>query len=283
MRFIWTLEKLIQEALKYKTRSEFQKKSKSAANAAFNMKVIDIVCSHMPKRVDMSGENHPRYRWTLKKIQDEAIKYKTRGEFQEKSDNAFQAAFKRGLLDQICGHMEESATKPWLDEELHRIALKHSSRSELIENNFDVYKSAWRRGSLDKICSHMKESQNTSNPERQLLNIIKTIFPKTKRIRDSKVMIKSKPHIHGFDIDIFVSELNLGIEFDGKYYHSFEGLKRARKHWPDEDIHNYHEIKDAWFASKGIKILHINEKDWKNDSKKSIDKCLEFLGILKCA
>jgi hypothetical protein len=42
---------------------------------------------------------------------------------------------------------------------------------------------------------------------------------------DNKVKIKGKPYIHGFDIDIFIPELNIGIEFDGGYYHTFAGLK----------------------------------------------------------
>jgi len=70
-----------------------------------------------------------------------------------------------------------------------------------------------------------------------------------------------------------------GIEFDGTYYHSFEFMRKTthKKSWPDEDIHNYHEIKDAWFASKGIQILHIKEEDWKLDKDQCIKKCLQFL------
>ena len=37
---------------------------------------------------------------------------------------------------------------------------------------------------------------------------------------------------------------------------------KGKKLWSDEDIRNYHEIKDAWFATKGIKILHIKEEEW---------------------
>ena len=93
------------------------------------------------------------------------------------------------------------------------------------------------------------------------------------------VKIKNRPNIHGFEIDVFVPRLNKGIEYDGSWPHSFEGLKRGRSKWSDDDIQNYHKLKDDWFASKGIKILHIKEKDWKKDKQACIDKCLKFLGV----
>ena len=56
---------------------------------------------------------------------------------------------------------------------------------------------------------------------------------------------------------------------------------KSKKNWPDEAIQNYHQIKDAHFLSKGIKILHIKEENWNKDGQACIYKCLEFLGITK--
>ena len=95
-----------------------------------------------------------------------------------------------------------------------------------------------------------------------------------------KVKIKIKPHIQRFEIDIYVPELNKGIEFDGTYHHSFDGLRRSRKHWPVKDVKNYHKIKDSWFLSTGIEILHIKEKDWMENKEKCIKKCFDFLGVV---
>lgn len=71
----------------------------------------------------------------------------------------------------------------------------------------------------------------------------------------------------------------MGIEFDGKYWHSAKGLKRSRKHWPEEDIINYHEIKDNYFLSQGIQILHIKEEDWHINRSLCISQIEQFLGI----
>ena len=125
------------------------------------------------------------------------------------------------------------------------------------------------------------QNNGTSKPEIELFEIIKKIIPSVKKLRDRKVKIEGKPYIHGFDIDILAPELNLGIEFDGPYHHSFEYMRKDPKRceWTDEDIRNYHEIKDAWFATKGIAILHIEWDDWKQNKESCINRCLEFLGL----
>jgi hypothetical protein len=129
----------------------------------------------------------------------------------------------------------------------------------------------------------MKILGGTSAQEIELRDIIKSFYPKAhafrKRSKKTEILVKGKPHIQGFDLDIYVPELRKGIEFDGDYHHSFDFMRKDPKKakWPDEDVRNYHEIKDSYFLSKGIEILHIKEKDWKKDKQACIGKCLEFL------
>jgi len=40
-------------------------------------------------------------------IKDEAMKYNTRREFHKGAPNAYNAAYKRGLLEEICSHMTD--------------------------------------------------------------------------------------------------------------------------------------------------------------------------------
>lgn len=120
-------------------------------------------------------------------------------------------------------------------------------------------------------------STNTSKAEKELLSHIGGIHGDARSKRFSKLIIDNKPHINRFDIDIFVPSLNKGIEFDGTYWHSDKGLKRSRSHWPDCDIKDYHEIKDNYFLSIGIQILHIKEEDWIKDKEACLKRCLEFL------
>jgi hypothetical protein len=255
------------KALTYATRSSFEAGSPNDYHAAHKKGWLDQVCSHMESR---------HTNWTKELLQQDALRFTTRTDFAKQS-TGYNAAWKMGILDEICGHMEVKLTY-WTDEELAAEALKHTTKTEFSNASSSAYVAAHKRGLIPTICSHMKDSVNTSVAELSLFNYIKSIYPTTKKIRDMTVKIQDKPHIHGFDIDIYTPELRKGIEFDGKYWHSTEALKNQKPHWPLEDVENYHQLKDSWFASKGIQVLHIKEEDWIKDKEECIKKCLEFLG-----
>jgi hypothetical protein len=284
----WTLDKLQEEASKYKTRNEFCKHGNKAYQAAQKKGLLDKICAHMEDRIPSVGKDSNNFKWTIEKLQTEASKYKTKGEFAEKSFNAYQSAIYQDLLDKICAHMptrkrlprEKHSQFKWTLEKIQEEALKYDKREEFKRNKGGAWSAAQELGILDQVCSHMKASTNISLAEQDLFNIIIAIYAKTQRLYDRKVKIENKPYIKGFNIDIYVPELRKGIEFDGKYWHSFEVMRKSddRKEWPDEDVRNYHELKDAWFASKNIALLHIKEEDWKKDKQACVDKCLNFLG-----
>ena len=262
IRLKWTTEALHIEALKYPTRNDFKKNS-PAYQTARRRGILEEICSHM--------EPSKTGTYSIEEIASEAKKYNTRKEFEIGSRWAYIAAWKRDLLDTICSHMSPMLTY-WTDEMLQNEANKHKNRSK-------AYYAAHLRGILDQICAHMGVSGSSSIPEMELLFLIKSIYPMAKKIRDSSVSIPNKPYIRGFDIDIYVPELNKGIEFDGKYWHSPQGLRKGRPNWSDEDLRNYHEIKDSWFSSKGIQILHIGQNDWESNKNESISKIENFLGV----
>jgi len=276
-RFKWTFKKLQSEAIKYSTKQEFRVNNPKAWTAACKRRILDKICKHMVSGI-RSGKDHPNFKWTDKKLELEAFKYKTRWEFQCNSKSAFSTAHRRGILDKICAHMELRLIY-WSDELLMKEANKYSNRTDFMLGSPSAYIIAKKRKIFDKICTHMPLSRCSSKPEDELINIIKKYFPSIIKLRDRKVRIENKPYIKGFDIDGLVPELKLGIEFDGKRWHSFEQMRkdRRKKSWSDDDIRNYHEIKDAWFLTKGIRILHIKEEDWLKNKQACINKCLAFL------
>ena len=99
MKLIWTKERCLEYALRYSTRGEFRKESPSAYGRSLRSKWIDEVCSHM---VEMKN---PKGYWTKERCKDEALKYKTRSEFNVKSSSAYSKSWESDWLDEICSHM----------------------------------------------------------------------------------------------------------------------------------------------------------------------------------
>jgi hypothetical protein len=267
-RRIWYLETLRQEALKHKTKREFKNKNPSAYTVACKLKILESICAHMPEVINKPISD--------RKAKEEALKYTTRGDFQKYSPKAYTAALKRGFLPEICKNMS-SPHEIWTVEKLQIEALKYKKRGEFKRNNPSAYAITRMRGLLNQICGHMEKSGGVSILEMELFEQILAIHPSAKRRRFTKLTITGKPLITCLEIDIYIPELKKGIEFDGMYWHSAKGLKRSRPDWSEEDLLNYHEIKDSYFLSQGIQILHIREKDWLKDKEVCIKRCLEFL------
>ncbi len=262
----WTREELIEEALKYNTRGKFRKNSPGPYGKACKLGILDEICGHMLKSKVAPISNE--------ELQRRSLLYSSRAEFIEQDASGYGIAKDKGILDEICSHMPPPNTL-WTYEMLKEEALKYTNKVIFREESPSAYSTAKARKIIKDICSHMRQS--VSIQEESLFNLIKEKYPKTQKFRDSKVEIADKPLIKGFDIDVYIPELRKGIEFDGKYWHSVEGLKRSRKNWPEEDLENYHKIKDGYFLSKGIRLFHIKEEDWKKDRKGCLRKVFEFL------
>lgn len=87
-------------------------------------------------------------------LQAEALKFNTRLEFAKNSNNAYQIAHERSILDKICAHMV-SNTIYWTNEMLTEEALKFETRGEFRKKSPSAYTIAITRNILDLICAHM--------------------------------------------------------------------------------------------------------------------------------
>jgi hypothetical protein len=264
--------KCIQEALKFDTKNEWAQNSRISYMAAQKFKWIKECSLHMPLR----AESSVGIIWTEDKCLKEALKFNTIKEWRKNSHTSYVTSVKKKILEKCQKHMKIirciHTLKSCMEE-----ALKYTSRGEWEKNEPNSYTYAYRKNILNQCTVHMKIISGISGAENDLFNILYVKFSNVYKLSDRRAKIEGKPHIQGFDIDIFIPGLNKGIEFDGTYYHSFKGLKRGRSKWPDEDLKNYHQIKDGYFLTKGIQILHIKEEDWLKDKKECVQRCLEFL------
>jgi hypothetical protein len=150
----WTYDKCKEEALKYKTKTEYQKNSKGAYNSSRNNGWFEDICSHMISNVI----NKPYGYWTYERCKDEALKYKTRMEFKINSAGAYKSLMKNKWFSNLCVHMLVSKKlihNYWTYERCKDEALKYKTKKDYKKNSIRSYYAATRKHWIDNICSHM--------------------------------------------------------------------------------------------------------------------------------
>lgn len=96
----WTFERCIDEAKKYKTKNEWQKKSGAAYKASLINGSYDKCTNHMLKK-----QIKPINYWNKERCIEEALKYKTRSEWDKNNSSSNSAARKNGWYEECTKHM----------------------------------------------------------------------------------------------------------------------------------------------------------------------------------
>lgn len=154
----WNLKKCQEDALMYKTKSEWGKKSASAYATAMKNKWLDKCCKHM------ISAHKPNGFWTLSECKIDAKKYKTIKEWQ-KNSTGYSTAYKRGWIKKCCIHMKRTSNEPgyWTKERCLKSALKYNRRDMWATKDNKAYLAARRAGFADYCCKHMGRDVNPPN------------------------------------------------------------------------------------------------------------------------
>lgn len=86
------------------------------------------------------------------------------------------------------------------------------------------------------------QTHGTSNIEQQIYDSILANYNGT-------ILRRTKSIISPYELDIFLPDINLGIEFNGNYWHSMEAGQ----------ANNYHLMKSLLCRDKSIRLIHIYE------------------------
>lgn len=97
----------------------------------------------------------------------------------------------------------------------------------------------------------------TSRPEEEIFDYISTFYDKEIK-RNIRSIIKDENH--SYELDIYLHNVKVAIEFNGTYWHS--NLFKDKY---------YHQTKTKLCKEKNIILIHIFEFDWIKDK----NKCLE--------
>lgn len=146
----WRNYRCIEDARKYKTKSEWKKNSGSAYKIAYDNGWLDECCEHM------ITTRKPKSYWTKRRCIEDAKKYEKRSEWQKKSTSAYHKALKKNWLDECCSHMPNASKKNyWTKDHCIEDAKKYNRRIDWQKKSKGAYKSAWKNKWLDECCGHM--------------------------------------------------------------------------------------------------------------------------------
>jgi possible homing endonuclease len=98
-----------------------------------------------------------------------------------------------------------------------------------------------------------------SRYERDIYDIVKELLP------NEDIILHDRKLLYPREIDIYIPSKELGIEFNGTYWHSTKnGISK-----------DYHREKSINAIKKGIHLIHIFEYEWKN--KDTRDKIINLI------
>ena len=133
----WDYNSCYQEALKYKSRSEFKKAKSGAFECAYK--------NNWLKDYKWFKKQYIK-KWDYDSCYNEALKYKTKTDFLENNKNAYQASSKHGWLKEFTW-LEKRFT--WDYDSCYNEALKYKSRSDFKKGRNSAYNYARENGFLD--------------------------------------------------------------------------------------------------------------------------------------
>lgn len=109
-------------------------------------------------------------------------------------------------------------------------------------------------------CPKCVRSQRASRGEKELSKFIKENY-------NGDIQTNCRSIIYPRELDIFLPELNVGIEFNGIYWHKRHEVKEP----------GYHKNKAKLCKDKGIKLVNICDIEWTKRPDKCKEKILKII------
>ena len=98
------------------------------------------------------------------------------------------------------------------------------------------------------------------------------IYEFIKNYYRDEITINNKNIIKPYELDIYISDKKLAIEYNGLLYHSYGKSEHAMFNNYLEEDKNYHLRKTEFCEKLGIKLFHIFENEWLDPVKREIWK-----------
>lgn len=171
-------------------------------------------------------------KWTLEAVRKEASKYPNKKTWEKRSPSSYNAALRNKWINEVSQHMKRPRchNKKWDKEAVLNRAKCYNSKTEWQKSCGGSFLAAHRNGWIKEATEHMASFRGTNKAENEILDIVRKYYPSAKTARfDNNYTEYSFKRL---EIDVYIPELNKGIEFDGEYWHRIDVLRSGRKNGP---------------------------------------------------
>jgi hypothetical protein len=161
------------------------------------------------------------------------------------SEHFTQTEFYKKMIDDISLDKNREKVNSEVLELLNFDQTEYHIFCKKCNSDFNIQRQLYlkRERCGEEICTNCnKITKSTSKQEKEILDFLKSIY--LGEILENK-------KIEGKELDIYLPESNIGIEFNGLYWHS--ELQKNK---------NYHIEKKNHFLKLGITLFQIWEDDW---------------------
>ena len=191
----------------------------------------------------------------------------------------FKESIKDVWTEEKREEQRQKQLRVWSDPELlekHSKIMSESSGRESVrekiarsihEYNKSLTEEDWTERYLKM--NYTKEQNGTSyssKGENELREFIRSLGFKTSNYVIGK-------GCNRFEIDIYVEEKRVGIEFNGIYYHALNGINRRSR--------NYHFNKNVTAYENGIELIQVWEDQWNTQPEVIKDIVAARLGLIR--
>lgn len=256
--------------------------------------IIEVICPTCGK-VFKTNRNNPQ-----KYCSSECVSNRIRSDEEKKklSESCIgREAWNKGKKanPKSIAKFKESIKDVWTEEkreEQRQKQLRVWSDPELLEKHSKIMSESSGRDSVrKKIAKSIHEYNQSLTEEDWTERYLKMNYTKEqngtsysskgeKELREfvESLGFKTSKYVIGkgsnrFEIDIYVDEKKIGIEFNGIYYHASNGInKRSR---------NYHFNKNVTAYENGIDLIQVWEDQWSNQPEVIKDIIAARLGLIR--
>jgi hypothetical protein len=252
----WTRERVLADAKKYKSRSEWAKSSKAAYTVAKRRGWYDTAVTHMELLVQHG-------KWTKEAVYESSRNFTHISEWQTAHPGAYGKALKMNWLEEIKKNMSPAPRKAkWTKELVLEDAKNYSTRAEWHKARGNAAHVAIKNGWHEEATRHMHRVYSMGELViYKLLTQMDIGFQPQRRFDE----IRSKKPL---PYDFFLPEFNLVIEYQG-VQHFQESSRKFGEYLSER------QARDK-LKREGAERLNLNYLAIEKSGAKEIEKVLLF-------